>query len=284
MLFGSLLESFLNSPPRICFTHQDTFTGHRTDRSRIVSHRYIRILRGTLSYMIDQTEAPLHAGTIFFVPCGSQREWKVPSGEVCEILWCEFNSPGALQPDPHTLYFADDSKRNLEKAALTRIARLWSFPRHLRDGHHGDHQLPPEVALVLEGELKASLARFWTAARPWKPGVTMIERDADRVHPSISRALGWMEENFRHPDAQKLLFEKGLEMSPNHFRMLFRRYAGVSISAHLHKLRMTEAMNLLRFSDRSVKEVAASVGFNDPLYFSRRFHEHWDIAPSAVRK
>jgi transcriptional regulator GlxA family with amidase domain len=52
----------------------------------------------------------------------------------------------------------------------------------------------------------------------------------------------------------------------------------------LHKLRMTEAMNLLRFSDRSVKEVAASVGFNDPLYFSRRFHEHWDIAPSAVRK
>jgi len=47
---------------------------------------------------------------------------------------------------------------------------------------------------------------------------------------------------------------------------------------------MREAMDLLRTSTLSIKEIAVRLGFNDPLYFSKRFHQHWDIAPTRVRK
>ena len=44
---------------------------------------------------------------------------------------------------------------------------------------------------------------------------------------------------------------------------------------------MIEAARLLRFSDRSVSEIAYLTGFGDPLYFSRAFKRHHGAAPSA---
>ncbi len=279
----ALLEQFLNTPPRVCCTCRETYSGHTTGHSRIRTHRYIRVLRGSLTYTVGQTSARLSAGTIFFVPRGAARVWDVPRGRVCEMLWCEFLSPG-VDPDPHTLYYADDSRRALEKAALLRMLRLWKFPQHLRDGDAGDPAMPRETALVFEGELKASLARFWTAARPWDPRSMAVSPDTEHVHPSVARAIVWLEENFHRPEAHRELYEETLDISPNHFRLLFHKYTGASVSAHLSKLRMAEAMNLLRTTSKSVKEVAAAVGFRDPLYFSRRFHEVWQIPPTAVRK
>lgn len=46
---------------------------------------------------------------------------------------------------------------------------------------------------------------------------------------------------------------------------------------------MIEAGRLLRFSDRSVSEIAYLTGFSDPLYFSRAFKRHHGAAPSAFR-
>lgn len=46
---------------------------------------------------------------------------------------------------------------------------------------------------------------------------------------------------------------------------------------------MIEAARLLRFSDRSVSEIAYLTGFGDPLYFSRAFKRQHGAAPSAFR-
>ncbi len=46
---------------------------------------------------------------------------------------------------------------------------------------------------------------------------------------------------------------------------------------------MLEAARLLRFSDRTVGEVAFQVGFRDPLYFSRAFKRHTGRSPQAYR-
>jgi AraC family transcriptional regulator, arabinose operon regulatory protein len=40
---------------------------------------------------------------------------------------------------------------------------------------------------------------------------------------------------------------------------------------------------LLDTTGLSVKEVAARVGYDDPLYFSRRFHAEHGTSPSAYR-
>lgn len=46
---------------------------------------------------------------------------------------------------------------------------------------------------------------------------------------------------------------------------------------------MLEAARLLRFTDRSVNEIAFAAGFEDQLYFSRAFKRRYGEAPTAYR-
>jgi AraC-like DNA-binding protein len=50
----------------------------------------------------------------------------------------------------------------------------------------------------------------------------------------------------------------------------------------LSEYRLNKAKKRLENSSESVSEVAYQVGFNDPLYFSRKFKEAFGISPSKV--
>ena len=55
---------------------------------------------------------------------------------------------------------------------------------------------------------------------------------------------------------------------------------GASPSQALTQARIRQACALLRRGDLSVKAVAASVGYDNQLYFSRRFREIVGVPPS----
>lgn len=103
------------------------------------------------------------------------------------------------------------------------------------------------------------------------------------MHPEVRLALAWLEENYGSASALEE-FRARRSMSRDHFRILFRRHLGCSVGAHLNRLRMQEAMNLLKQSALPIKAIAIEVGFSDPPYFSRRFQKFWDISPSEVRR
>ena len=46
---------------------------------------------------------------------------------------------------------------------------------------------------------------------------------------------------------------------------------------------MLEAARLLRYTDRTVGEIAHATGFTDPLYFSRAFKRRFGESPMAYR-
>ncbi len=59
---------------------------------------------------------------------------------------------------------------------------------------------------------------------------------------------------------------------------------GVSPHSYLQKYRINEACSLLRNAGISIAEVAGSVGFNDPLYFSRVFKSIKQCTPSEYQR
>ncbi len=59
---------------------------------------------------------------------------------------------------------------------------------------------------------------------------------------------------------------------------------GVSPHSYLQKYRINEACSLLHNADISIAEVAGSVGFNDPLYFSRVFKTIKQCTPSDYQR
>lgn len=73
-------------------------------------------------------------------------------------------------------------------------------------------------------------------------------------------------------------------LSPSRFAHLFTAQVGVSPMRYLERQRMRLAEQLLDLTPRTVGEVARTVGFTDPLYFSSRFRAFAGMSPTAYRQ
>lgn len=73
-------------------------------------------------------------------------------------------------------------------------------------------------------------------------------------------------------------------MSPSTFRRRWAAVHKVAPARYLQQLRMREACRLLVETSQPIHEIAWSVGFEDELYFSRRFRQEMQAAPRDYRK
>lgn len=70
--------------------------------------------------------------------------------------------------------------------------------------------------------------------------------------------------------------------STGHFHREFRRATGETPGQHLTRRRLETARLYLRQSGLPIRDIAAAVGFGDPLYFSRVFRRHFGCSPSQA--
>jgi AraC family transcriptional regulator of arabinose operon len=71
--------------------------------------------------------------------------------------------------------------------------------------------------------------------------------------------------------------------STSHFSARFRASTGFSVLEYVKRLRMARARQLLLTSDHTVADIAASVGYPDPFYFSRQFTAVNGVCPRTFR-
>ncbi len=104
-------------------------------------------------------------------------------------------------------------------------------------------------------------------------------READR---KIEQSIAYMKQHLDVPLHVGTLAAL-VSISPSHFFALFKRRTGTAPIDYFIRLRMRQACHLLNATTMSVKEVAATLGYEDPYYFSRMFKSVNDVAPSDYR-
>lgn len=72
-------------------------------------------------------------------------------------------------------------------------------------------------------------------------------------------------------------------LSPSRFSHLFKTEMGVTPQRFAENVRLDFARHLLVQTNLSVADIAAEVGFEDPLYFSRRYRLAFSCPPTADR-
>ncbi|MGE4490284.1 MAG: PocR ligand-binding domain-containing protein [Kiritimatiellales bacterium] len=104
-------------------------------------------------------------------------------------------------------------------------------------------------------------------------------KDYDLIAPVI-------EQIAQHPE-QPLSLEEASAMSgrsASTVTRLFKRMTGTGFKQYQLSARLKFAAALLESSpNRPVADIAAAVGFEDPLYFSRIFRKHIGVSPSGYR-
>jgi AraC-like DNA-binding protein len=108
------------------------------------------------------------------------------------------------------------------------------------------------------------------------PSGTPHDAYLDNVRRYVARDL-----NRRH-NVEALAKEYG--MAEVTFRRNWKQRFGAPFKHDLTNMRMQEACRLLVETSKDIKEIAAAVGFDDPLYFSRRFTKLIGVPATEYRK
>ena len=98
----------------------------------------------------------------------------------------------------------------------------------------------------------------------------------------IEQSIAYMMQHVDEP-LQVATLAAQANISQSHYFTLFKRQTGCAPMDYFTRLRMQCACRLLEATSSSVKEIADTLGYGDPFYFSRVFKSVNHLPPSEYR-
>ena len=108
------------------------------------------------------------------------------------------------------------------------------------------------------------------------------EKGIENIFNEIESAIHYFNKNYNKSITIEE-YAKEHFISANRFILNFKNVSGVTPQQYIIHLRISVAKERLVSTDKSIKEVAAEVGYNNALYFSRLFRKIVGLSPSDYR-
>lgn len=263
-----MVEAALKRPGtrRITVTDAGWFPeaiGHLRRRNHGSAELITLLCIGGQGTVVIRGEAhPLTAGSWVSIPPGVPHEYRSSVDHPWTIWW---------------LHVRGSDVADLGRGALgltAPVAHLKSMDRVVA--------LFDEVVTLLErpttpAHLLAASGAAWHLLAQLAVDAVMPAEDSP-----LERAMRYLEarveSNIRVAELAALV-----GLSPSHLSALFRQATGEGPGAFHTSLKMSRARVLLDTSAMLISEVATSVGYADPLYFSRHFRRVHGVNPSQYR-
>lgn len=192
--------------------------------------------------------------------------------EPWHYCWVAFNGEGAVS---HLREIGVTPERPVIVAADGQ--RLTGLFRRMRQTLSSGHA-PGLVDLEASGLLRLLLSELGLANQAFIPQEENPQSEQER---QLDQAIRWLF--LQYPQSISIdELAKSLGYHRTHLSRLFKQRTGLSPGQYLLRIRMEKAKTLLG-RPLSITEVAASVGYSDPLYFSRQFHKWTGESPTDYR-
>ncbi|OGO35813.1 MAG: hypothetical protein A2W35_20920 [Chloroflexi bacterium RBG_16_57_11] len=99
----------------------------------------------------------------------------------------------------------------------------------------------------------------------------------------VHQAVTYIKQNLADPDLSLNQVATRVNLSPNHFSVIFSQEMGETYRDYLSRVRIERAKELLRTTNMLCAEVAYQSGYNDPHYFSYVFKKNTGMSPQQFR-
>ena len=111
-----------------------------------------------------------------------------------------------------------------------------------------------------------------------------IEETEKKNKPFMDKVIHVLEENYQNSEFGVTELCEAMNMSRPLLSRHLNEEAGLPTTQFIRNYRLNIARRLLKESGgRNITEIAYSVGFNDPKYFTRCFTKLYGVSPSAVQ-
>jgi len=141
---------------------------------------------------------------------------------------------------------------------------------------HTNASLQPSFADGISLSLAAHLLEHYAQAdRRERSSAALSRRELDRITAMV---LGDLQQRW---SVRQMADAVGL--SSFHFCRSFKAASGQSPHAYVTRLRMEEALRLLRSTSRPIFDIAMDAGYATATHFSQTFRRHWGVTPREAR-
>lgn len=224
-----------------------------------VCHGFIFKINGYTDYFFENKTVRLNAGEFIFLPKGTSYEYR-PSSE-CS-LYTSINFEATLDnasPQVFSQEIFHDSNYIIQS-----FSELWKF------GSASDKYR----CCALVYELLSCVSKFE------HPG-TKKKRKYALIDPAVEYLKSHLHDSKLKTNKLHCL----CGISDTYFRKIFTARFNMTPREYVLTRRITDAKAIIESGDYdSIREVSFSVGYCDPLYFSKAFKKFYGFPPSNIGK
>lgn len=239
-------------------------TTQRLEQPRVLDcHAAVLLTQGSgvLSFASRGERTPMHAPTLFWLSAGTPHAYGPDTDAGWTESWLLFDGPAVAAYESLGFILTTKAVNPLQDALPLLLVH-----KRLADLARGSERDVEVIAGTLVHEFIVTAKRV----------VRLSSNDED------GRLLaGLRGESMQDLSVAERAARLGVE--PWQLRRVVRRSAGCSPSEFVHRTRVNYAKTLLAETDQTMTEIARSVGFGDPAYFSRQFRASVGMSPTAFR-
>lgn len=220
-------------------------------------------LSGQAQYHFDGTPYLAKAGNVILGGADMHLDKKVIGDSKWEFICVLYEIYGpekssSLLPKLHTQLTVGDSPRLTEL-----LHRLW-------DAHKQPDALRSfQQEWLFRGVLDDMFV--CVGSRSGNEGKVLFEKVTAYIHEHYMEPLSVRDLARQHA------------VDENRLYYVFQKHTGTGAGQYLTTYRLNRSREMLERGNAPVNEIAKSVGYSDPLYFSRAFRKYFGISPSSAR-
>jgi len=283
---------------------------HTSRRSGLESFLFFFINEGSGELVYEGEKYALKKGDCAFLYCADTYS-HTTSPDLWNISWIHFNGPEMLkiydkykqrggQPVFHPgegKKYSDGNNRILEKknidderieineqnktgkreknedtgnaTGLAKIKRIWSDTYAIANS--SDYLRDMRINQYLSELIAEIMVYSWN------------ENNEKGKKVRIREVKQFIDENYAKKIALTDLSER-FYINKYYLLRLFKGQYGMTVNEYVEGLRISKAKELLRFTDKGIREIGILCGFEDSHYFSRVFVKVEGISPSEYRE
>ncbi|MEM0952862.1 MAG: AraC family transcriptional regulator [Pseudomonadota bacterium] len=241
--------------------------GHEMRRQRHDDNLLIYCVAGQGEARAGDWMGTISGGQAILLPQGLEHEYRARPGQPWTVYWVHFQGRASAALLQHLGYREDAPRITLGISAPLTAA----FDSLMEVRHTG-----------------YSTRAFIHAASQLRQLLTQVAVDLDRETGRNAQGLDLeqIQAFMREHLDQSLRLEalaRQAKLSKYHFLSRYKALTGYTPIKHFVNMKIERACRLLDATDLSVTDVAATLGYDDPMYFSRQFKKIIGHSPRRYR-
>ncbi len=238
-----------------------------THRQDLDSFLIVAVLSGSGELSIENNNYTLGKGDCFYIDCRKPHFYKSSDTDPWELMWVHFNGATSKQ---YYDYFLSHSKNAFRPNYFDKVISAMTEVISINE------QKSPD-ADIINSKLIVDLLTL----------ALTVDNEEKQYDSALKQKLAAVNTYIEDHFSEDLSLEKlssQFYISKFYLTREYKKIYGKTIFQHIINCRINYGKKLLRFSDKSVEEIAHLCGFNDQSYFARQFKKAENLTCFSYRK